>query len=146
MHDGGAAPGLPLRDAMTPTHKLPLAICIAAPLTPACATGDAEACRALYQSRCTACHSLEYNGVGPAHRGVFGRPAAQAKGFTYSDALRSSRLVWTEEALDRWLADPEKSRAGPAHGRQRARCHGTRRPHCLLEERSRSQVATARTE
>jgi len=101
---------------MTPTHKLLLAICIAAPLTPACAAGDAEAGRALYRSRCTACHSLDYNGVGPAHRGVFGRPAAQAKGFAYSDALSSSRLVWTEEALDHWLADPEKAAPGQRMG------------------------------
>src|SRR5882672_1586843 len=100
-------PQPPLRESpMTAIHKLLVATGIAASLTPALAAGDAEAGRALYQTRCTACHSLDYDGVGPAHRGVFGRAAAHAKGFAYSDALKASRLVWTEDALDRWLADP----------------------------------------
>jgi cytochrome c len=101
---------------MTRTHKFLLAACIAAPLAPALAAGDAEAGHALYQARCTACHSLDYNGVGPAHRGVFGRPAAQAKGFVYSDALKASPLVWTEDALDHWLTDPEKAAPGQRMG------------------------------
>jgi cytochrome c len=101
---------------MTLIHTLLLATCIAAPLTPALAAGDAAAGRALYQTRCTACHSLDFNGVGPAHRGVFGRAAAQAKGFAYSDALKASRLVWSEDSLDRWLADPEKTAPGQRMG------------------------------
>lgn len=92
------------------------AACLAAPALSASAAGDAVAGRALYQTRCGACHSLDYNGVGPAHRGVFGRAAAQAKGFAYSDALKSSHLVWTEESLDRWLADPEKTVPGQRMG------------------------------
>ena len=90
-----------------------LASALTATLTlPALAAGDPEAGQALYQSRCTACHSIDYNGVGPAHRGVFGWPAAQAKGFAYSDALKASQMVWTEDALDRWLTDPEKVAPG----------------------------------
>jgi cytochrome c len=77
---------------------------------------DSEAGRALYQARCTACHSLDFNGVGPAHRGVFGRAAAQAPGFAYSDALKASGLVWNEDTLDRWLADPEKVAPGQRMG------------------------------
>lgn len=80
------------------------------------AAGDAAAGLALYQSRCTACHSLDHNGIGPAHRGVFGRSAARAPGFDYSDALKASRLVWNEETLDRWLADPEKLVPGQRMG------------------------------
>lgn len=83
---------------------------------PAPAAGDAAAGRALYQARCAACHSLDYDGVGPAHRGVFGRPAAQAPGNAYSEALKSSRLVWNEDGLDRWLADPEKAAPGQRMG------------------------------
>jgi len=80
------------------------------------ATGDAEQGRALYQSRCAACHSLDYNGVGPAHRGVFGRMPAQAPGFAYSDALRGVHQVWNDETLDRWLTDPEKFAPGQRMG------------------------------
>ena len=42
--------------------------------------------------------------------------AAQAPGYAYSDALKSSHLVWNEESLDRWLADPEKVAPGQRMG------------------------------
>ena len=83
---------------------------------PVHAAGNADAGLALYQARCAACHSMEYNGVGPAHRGVFGRGAALAPGFAYSDALKSSHLVWDEASLERWLADPEKLAPGQRMG------------------------------
>lgn len=83
---------------------------------PAFAAGDPEAGRALYQSRCAACHSLDYNGVGPAHRGVYGRAAGLAKDYGYSDALKALRQVWNAETLDRWLADPEKVAPGQRMG------------------------------
>ena len=83
---------------------------------PVHAAGNADAGLTLYQARCAACHSLDYNGVGPAHRGVFGRGAARAPGFAYSDALKSSHLVWDEASLERWLADPEKLAPGQRMG------------------------------
>lgn len=83
---------------------------------PALAADDADAGRVLYKAHCAACHSLDYNGAGPAHRGLFGRAAAQAPGFAYSDALKASRQVWNEESLDRWLADPEKFAPGQRMG------------------------------
>lgn len=101
---------------MKPLANLFAAAACAAAVTPTLAAGDADSGRMLYQARCAACHSLDYNGVGPAHRGVVGRAAAQAKGFAYSEALKSSHLVWTEEALDRWLADPEKAAPGQRMG------------------------------
>jgi len=101
---------------MTPITRLFVAAACVAVAMPTWAAGDAEAGHALYQARCAACHSLDFNGVGPAHRGVFGRAAGEAKGFAYSDALKSSHLVWTEQALDRWLADPEKTAPGQRMG------------------------------
>lgn len=95
---------------------LPLATCLALLAGAAGAAGDADAGRALHLTRCTACHSLDYNGVGPAHRGVFGRVAARATGFAYSHALKSSSSVWNEESLDRWLADLEKFAPGQRMG------------------------------
>ena len=81
------------------------------------AAGDVDAGRAAYQQRCAACHSVDFNGVGPAHRGVFGRNAAQAVGYSgYSKALKSSGLAWTESNLDRWLTDPEKLVPGQVMG------------------------------
>ncbi|HLX23543.1 MAG TPA: c-type cytochrome [Usitatibacter sp.] len=75
---------------------------------PAHSAGDATRGGTLYGSLCVGCHSLDENRVGPAHRGVFGRKAGSAPDYGYSSALASSRVVWSEETLDRWLTDPEK--------------------------------------
>jgi len=73
--------------------------------------------QSVYQARCSACHSPDFNGAGPAHRGVFGRLAGTAKGFgNYSPALKRSGLIWTQDTLDRWLADPETLVPGQAMG------------------------------
>lgn len=88
-----------------------------APLAAQAAPGSVEAGKALYQARCAACHSLDYNGIGPAHRGVFGRLAGQAPGYlNYSPALRGTRQLWNEATLDSWLKDPEKFAPGQRMG------------------------------
>lgn len=69
--------------------------------------GDAARGESIYRERCAACHSLDANRVGPAHRGVYGRRVGQAPGFNYSPALRGSRIVWNDATLDRWLTDPQ---------------------------------------
>ena len=77
-------------------------------LLPARAEGDAANGRLLYAARCTACHSLEYNGVGPTHKNLIGRRAGTAQGYAYSSALKNSAVVWEESSLSKWLTDPEK--------------------------------------
>lgn len=71
---------------------------------------------ALYEARCGACHSLDANRIGPAHRGVFGRRAGTVPGFRYSPALKASGVVWTAPNLDRWLAGPPRMVPGTAMG------------------------------
>lgn len=78
--------------------------------------GDARRGAALYESRCSACHSIDANRIGPAHRGVFGRRAGQAPGFAYTAALKGSGLIWTAANLDRWLAAPTSLVKGTAMG------------------------------
>lgn len=70
--------------------------------------GDAMRGQMIYETRCTGCHSIDANRIGPAHRGVVGRVAGTAPGFAYSPALKKSKIVWTPENLDRWLAGPIK--------------------------------------
>ncbi len=84
--------------------------------THAHAAGDIERGKTLYQTRCAACHSIDYNGVGPAHKGVFGSTAGKVAGYTYSDALKASKVVWTEKTLSQWLADPQKFIPGQKMG------------------------------
>jgi cytochrome c len=78
--------------------------------------GSAARGKDLYESRCTACHSLDHSRIGPAHRGVFGRHAGQVLGFDYSKALRSAHVTWTARSLDRWLTDPEAFLPGQKMG------------------------------
>ncbi|MDI1260019.1 c-type cytochrome [Aquabacterium sp.] len=63
--------------------------------------------QALYESKCLKCHSVSTNEVGPRHQNVVGRRAGSVPDFVYSTALKQSKVVWTEEMLDRWLSNPE---------------------------------------
>lgn len=71
------------------------------------AAGDVQRGAALYQARCTACHNVDSNKIGPAHRGVMGRRVGSLPGYKYSDELGRSRLIWTPQTLNVWLEDPE---------------------------------------
>jgi cytochrome c len=72
----------------------------------ALASGDAAHGAQVYKT-CGVCHSLEKNGAGPKHDGVFGRTAGTVPDYRYSPALQKSGIVWNEETLDKWLADPQ---------------------------------------
>ena len=63
--------------------------------------------RALYESRCGGCHSLDAHRVGPLHRGLMGRQAGRVPHFDYSAALRASAVMWSASTLETWLRDPE---------------------------------------
>ena len=82
----------------------------------ASAAGDATRGRMLYESRCIACHSIDANRIGPAHRGVVGRKAGSVSDYDYSAALKASRIVWSAQTLDRWLTDPENTIPGQKMG------------------------------
>ncbi len=59
--------------------------------------------------QCRACHTLGEGGahkVGPNLYGMFGRKAGQAAGFTYSDAVKNSDVVWSAETVSGWLEQP----------------------------------------
>jgi cytochrome c len=59
---------------------------------------------------CAACHTLEpgVHRTGPSLAGVFGHKAGTAEGFhRYSNALKSADLVWREDTLSEFLADPQ---------------------------------------
>ena|SRR5947209_8241730 len=74
--------------------------------TPANA-GDASLGKELFMRRCTGCHDTDKNKEGPHLRGVYGRVAGKAGGFSYSDGLKSAAFVWDEKSLNRWLTDPD---------------------------------------
>jgi cytochrome c len=80
------------------------------------AGGDPAHGQVLYRAQCIACHSVDYNGVGPAHKGVFGRRAGSLANYNYSPALKAAGLVWRETTLDQWLRDPEQLVPGQKMG------------------------------
>jgi cytochrome c len=58
---------------------------------------------------CAACHSLEpgRNMTGPSLADLWGRKAGGLASFErYSDALKSSGIIWDDKTLDEWLTDP----------------------------------------
>lgn len=75
-------------------------------LRPAGAAGEGAA---VYQRLCGGCHRLGPDGghaIGPNLRGIVGREVASAPDYDYSPALLRMEGAWTEERLDRFLADP----------------------------------------
>jgi cytochrome c len=62
----------------------------------------------LFQKRCGGCHALDRDKGGPRLAGVYDRAAGSLDSFPYSAALRGSHIIWTAQALDQWLTDPEK--------------------------------------
>jgi cytochrome c len=60
---------------------------------------------------CAPCHSLETdrNMTGPSLANLWGRKAGGLSSFErYSDALKSSGIIWDDRALDGWLTDPQR--------------------------------------
>jgi cytochrome c len=71
------------------------------------AKGDAIAGRSAFEKRCGGCHALDHEKEGPRLAGVVGRKAGAIARFPYSEAVKTSSVVWNEAALDKWLTDPE---------------------------------------
>ena len=60
---------------------------------------------------CAACHSLEpnHNMTGPSLANLWNRQAGSLQSFDrYSDALKSSRVIWDDKSLDEWLKNPQR--------------------------------------
>jgi cytochrome c len=59
---------------------------------------------------CAACHSLQpdQNMTGPSLAGLWNRKAGSLPSFArYSHALQSSKIVWSDNTLNDWIADPQ---------------------------------------
>jgi cytochrome c len=64
---------------------------------------------------CSTCHSLPAgapNMTGPNLHGVFGRKAATAPNFSYSDALKATGWTWDAARVDTWITDPKAALPG----------------------------------
>jgi len=75
---------------------------------PAGRNGEVAAGRQIFAARCSACHGANAEGgvVAPTLNGVYGEAAARSRFARYSNALKTSGLVWTPVNLDGFLAAP----------------------------------------
>ena len=91
-----------------PTRMMIAAAAALLVATPAHATGDAAKGAKVF-NKCKACHNVDKpaNKVGPTLQGVLGRTAGTVEGYNYSDAMKSSGIVWSPETLDTYLKDPK---------------------------------------
>ena len=78
------------------------------------AAGDLANGKLQYEQKCSGCHAIDAHRAGPAHRGIFGRKAGSAAGFSYSTALKNSSVIWNEKTLEAWLSEPERLIPGQA--------------------------------
>ena len=75
------------------------------------AQGNAEEGESVFR-KCQSCHRVgpdAKNNTGPVLNGVIGRQAGTVADFNYSDLNKSAGangLVWTEELIVQYLADP----------------------------------------
>lgn len=74
----------------------------------ASAGGDAAKGQKVF-NKCKACHEVatDKNKVGPTLKGLFGRTSGTVEGFAYSDEMKAKAIVWSEETLKPYLADPK---------------------------------------
>jgi len=97
-----------------------LAAVLAAPLVLVSATAMAQSGNAargerFFNQQCKACHAVEQGAASPAGpnlHGLIGRKAGTAAGYSYSDAMAKSGIVWDDKSLADYLKDPKGKVAG----------------------------------
>src|SRR5689334_22206872 len=83
--------------------------CIAA-TSASYAAGNAASGATVY-NRCAICHDDHKGGVnkiGPNLFGLVGRKAGTYAGFSYSPAMKSAGMVWTDKKIDAYVTAPQR--------------------------------------
>ena len=95
---------------MNKTTMLALVLSLGLFNVPANAAGDAEAGGKLFKRVCGGCHQVGESArafFGPQLNNVIGREAGSTTDYQYSDAMKSSGIVWTRETLAAYIEDPK---------------------------------------
>ncbi len=70
----------------------------------------AEPGQLAFNNRCRTCHSVKEgdNRQGPSLHAIVGRKAGSSPGYAgYSQAIKNSNIVWDEQTLDAFIANPD---------------------------------------
>ncbi len=89
-------------------HKLILVTLLLA-LAPSANAQDAAAGEKSF-NKCRACHQVgesAKNTVGPVLNGLFGRKSGTVEGYSYSDANKTSGIIWDEATFANYINDPK---------------------------------------
>lgn len=85
-----------------------MVLLISGPAGAAGYVGNAKAGEAAFR-KCASCHQVgryAQAGYGPQLNGIIGRKAATTPDFKYSEAMKKSGIVWTEQKLAAYLRAP----------------------------------------
>jgi len=87
---------------------LPLLALVAVP-TAVFAEAEGGDPQLAFNNACRTCHSMREGDhrLGPSLHGVVGRKAGSVEGYKFTSAMQSSGIVWNEDNLDKFIADPE---------------------------------------
>ena len=87
---------------------LPAALAICSAAVPFTVRADPGRGADVFDTQCAECHSIKAgkNRKGPSLFAVMGRRAGTADGFNYSDAMKSSGIVWTATTVAHYVASP----------------------------------------
>ena len=80
-----------------------------APVAPG--DGNADAGAKLFKAKCATCHTANEGGPnkqGPNLFGVMGRQSGQVGGFKYTKANKESGVIWGDQTMFDYLANPKK--------------------------------------
>lgn len=87
-----------------------LALILCAPQASAQDTAGSGGDKAAFNNHCRTCHSPREgdNRLGPSLGSILGAKAGTQQGYpNYSEAMKSSGVVWDEQTLDKFIANPE---------------------------------------
>jgi cytochrome c len=76
---------------------------------------DAAAGEQVYKRFCFACHDIGEDAktkLGPILNGIEGRKAGTIEGFNYSNANKSSGIVWSAESFAKYIRAPMQEMPG----------------------------------
>lgn len=72
---------------------------------------DIEKGQEIFTTRCASCHHVGPSAraaFGPQLNAVFGRKAGSTADYRYSDAMKASSVVWSDDTLRAFLQSPAK--------------------------------------